>query len=140
VDGFQLSMNRAAEEAAPQAKALFLDAIGQMSFDDANRILKGRQDETTRYFEAKTADQLQTIFKPVIHQAMGSVGATRAYQDLDAQVQRIPFADPLRFDLDQHVTDQSLQGLFFMVAQEEARIRQDPAARVTAALQKVFAK
>ncbi|MCU0557457.1 MAG: DUF4197 domain-containing protein [Desulfobacterales bacterium] len=134
-------MNRAAEEAAPQAKALFPDAIGQMSFDDdANRTLKGRQDEATGYFEAKTADQLQTIFKPVIHQAMGSVGATRAYQDLDAQVQRIPFADPLRFDLDQHVTDQSLHGLFCMVAQEEACIRQDPAARVTATLQKVFAK
>lgn len=138
VDAFEKSMNRAAEEAAPEAKGLFVDAIGQMSFDDASRILKGREDEATRYFEEKTSDRLQAIFKPLIHQAMGTVGATRAYQDLDAQVQRIPFTDPLRFDLDQYVTDQALKGLFHMVAQEEARIRQDPAARVTELLQKVF--
>jgi hypothetical protein len=138
VDAFKLSMNRAAEEAAPEAKALFLDAIGQMSFDDADRVLKGREDEATRYFQEKTSDRLQTIFKPVIHQTMATVGTTRAYQDLNAQVERIPFTEPLRFDLDQYVTDQALEGLFYMVAQEEARIRQDPGARVTELLQKVF--
>jgi hypothetical protein len=138
VDAFELSMNRAAEQAAPKAKSIFGEAIKAMRFSDARKILNGRDDEATRYFKEKTSDQLQKIFKPLIHNAMSDVGATRTYQELDANLQSIPFAGNLRFDLDQYVTDQTLNGLFLMLAEEEARIRRDPAARVTDLLKKVF--
>jgi hypothetical protein len=139
LDAFVLSMNRAAERAAPAAKPIFEDALLAMRLEDAQRILKGRNDEATRYFQAQTGDRLAAAFQPTVHTAMSEVGATRAYQDLDAKIRTIPFADRLAFDLDRYVTDQALEGLFHLVAQEEARIRQDPAARTTELLKKVFA-
>lgn len=138
VDAFELSMNRAAERAAPEAKALFWKAIKQMTFSDARKILNGRDNEATLYFKDKTSDRLQETFKPIVHEAMSEVGATRAYQDLDAKVRSIPLAGSLSFDLDQYVTDRALDGLFFVLAEEERKIRQDPAARVTDLLKKVF--
>ena len=90
------------------------------------------------HFKDKTSDKLQTIFRPVVHGAMSRVGVTRAYQDLDAKVRSIPFAERLSFDLDQYVTGRALDGLFLMLAEEEAKIRRDPAARVTDLLKKVF--
>ena len=139
VDKFELSMNRAAERAAPEAKAIFWDAIGQMSFADARQILDGPDDAATRYFQDKTSYRLQKIFKPITHQAMSEVGVTKYYQSLDAKIRTIPFADQMSFDLDQYVTDKALNGLFVMLAEEEMKIRQDPAARVTDLLKKVFA-
>ena len=138
VDAFELSMNRAAEKAAPKAKSLFWDAIKGMTFSDAKTILKGRDNEATLYFRDKTFDRLHEIFKPTVHDAMHQVGVTRAYQDLDAKVRNIPFAERLSFDLDQYVTQGALDGLFLMLAEEEAKIRRDPAARVTDLLKKVF--
>lgn len=138
VDAFELSMNRAAERAAPEAKALFWEAIKQMTFSDARKILNGRDNEATLYFEDKTSDRLQEVFKPIVREAMSEVGVTHAYQDLDAKVRSIPLAGSLSFDLDQYVTDRALDGLFLMLAEEERKIRQDPAARVTDLLKKVF--
>lgn len=138
VDAFKLSMNRAAERAAPKAKAIFFDAIKQMTFSDARKILQGRDNEATLYFKDKTHGQLHELFKPTVHTAMSEVGVTRAYQDLDAKVRNIPFAERLSFDLDEYVTNKALDGLFFMVAEEERKIRQDPAARITDLLRKVF--
>ena len=138
VDAFELSMNRAAEQAAPEARAIFWDAIRQMTFADARGILDGPDDAATQYFRQKTSDQLQTLFKPITHQAMSEVGVTRNYQTLDAKIQTIPFADQMSLDLDQYVTDKALDGLFLMLAEEEKMIRRDPAARVTDLLQKVF--
>lgn len=139
VDQFELSMNRAAERAAPEAKAIFWDAIKQMSFTDARQILDGPDDAATRYFQDNTSDRLQKIFKPITHEAMSEVGVTRQYQSLDAKIRTVPFADQASFDLDQYVTEKSLSGLFLMLAAEEKKIRQDPAARVTDLLKKVFA-
>lgn len=139
VDQFELSMNRAAERAAPEAKAIFWDAIKQMSFADARQILDGPDDAATRYFQDNTSDRLQKIFKPITHEAMSEVGVTRQYQSLDAKIRTVPFADQASFDLDQYVTEKSLSGLFLMLAAEEKKIRQDPAARVTDLLKKVFA-
>jgi hypothetical protein len=138
VDAFKLSMNRAAERAAPEAKAIFMDAIKQMSFGDARKILQGRDNEATLYFEDKTRERLHELFKPTVHTAMSEVGVTRSYQDLDAKVRSIPFAERLSFDLDKYVTNKALDGLFFMVAEEERKIREDPAARVTDLLREVF--
>jgi len=138
LDEFELSMNRAAERAAPEAKTIFGDAIKQMSFTDARQILDGPDDAATQYFQDKTSDQLQVIFKPITHQAMSEVGVTSYYQSIDDKVKTIPFADQMSFDLDQYVTDKALNGLYLMLAEEEKKIRQDPAARVTNLLKKVF--
>jgi hypothetical protein len=140
VDAFELSMNRAAEQAAPKAKTLFVDSVKQMSFEDARKILDGRDNEATLYFEDKTRGKLTEIFKPIVHSSMSQVGVTRSYQDLDAKVRTIPFTESLSFDLDQYVTDGALNGLFLMLAEEERKIRQDPAARVTDLLKEVFGK
>lgn len=138
VDDFEMSMNRAAERAAPEAKALFMDTIKQMSFDDARKILNGDDNAATLYFKDKTWDRLFDKFKPIVNSAMSEVGVTRYYQDLDRKVRSIPFADRMSFDLDKYVTDSALDGLFYMVAQEEKKIRQNPAARVTDLLKEVF--
>jgi hypothetical protein len=138
VDEFELSMNRAAERAAPEAKNIFVDAIKQMTFTDARKILDGQDNAATLYFQNKTSDRLQAIFKPITHQAMSEVGTTRYYQSLDDKLKTIPFANQMSFDLDQYVTNKALDGLFLMVAEEEKKIRQDPAAQVTDLLKKVF--
>jgi hypothetical protein len=138
VDEFELSMNRAAERAAPEAKGLFWDAIKKMTFSDAKKILNGRNDEATLYFKDKTSPRLREVAKPIVHDAMGEVGVTRSYQELDQTVRTIPFAGSFSFDLDQYVTDKALNGLFLMLAEEEKKIRRDPAARVTDLLKKVF--
>lgn len=138
VEAFELSMNRAAERAAPEARSIFGDAIRQMTFADAREILDGADDAATQYFRQKTSDRLQTLFKPITHQAMSEVGVTQSYQTLDAKIQTLPLADQMSLDLDQYVTDKALDGLFLMLAEEEKKIRRDPAARVTDLLQKVF--
>ena len=138
VDAFEMSMNRAAERAAPEAKALFLDAIRQMTLSDAKKILQGRDNEATLYFEDKTRGRLHELFKPIVRTVMSEVGVTRSYQELDAKVRSIPFAERMSFDLDEYVTGKGLDGLFLMVAEEELKIRQNPAARVTDLLKEVF--
>lgn len=139
VDAFELSMNQAAEKAAPEAKSIFWDAIKKMEISDAKKILNGRDDEATLFFKDKTNDQLQQIFKPIVEDSMAEVGVTRTYQELNDKMKSIPFADSMSFDLDQYVTDGSLDGLFKMLAEEEKKIRTEPAARVTDLLKKVFA-
>jgi hypothetical protein len=138
VDAFELSMNNAAERAAPEAKSIFWDAIKKMKIDDAKKILDGREDEATLYFKDKTSARLQEVFEPIVKESMGEVGVTRTYQDLNAKVEKIPFADSLNLDLDKYVTEGALNGLFQMLAEEEKKIRSDPAARVTDLLKKVF--
>jgi hypothetical protein len=138
VDEFELSMNRAAERAAPEAKGLFVDSIRQMTFTDAKKILNGRENEATLYFKDKTSPRLREIAKPIVHKSMGEVGATKSYQDLEQSARSVPFAGAFSFDLDQYVTDKALDGLFLMVAEEEKKIRQDPVARTTDLLKKVF--
>ena len=138
LDAFDLSMNRAAEKAAPEAKTLFVDAIKEMTFSDADKILKGGDNEATTYFKNKTSGKLQALFKPIIEQSIESVGVTRSYQSLSEQIQSIPFAGDYAVDLDDYVTEKSIDGLFIRLAEEEAKIRNDPAARVTDLLKKVF--
>jgi hypothetical protein len=138
VDEFELSMNRAAERAAPEAKALFWDGIRHMTFSDAKKILGGRENEATLYFQEKTSSTLREIAKPLVHDAMSEVGVTRTYQELDRTARTIPFAGSYSFDLDQYVTDKALAGIFLMLAEEEKKIRENPAARTTDLLKKVF--
>jgi len=140
VDEFVLSMNRAAERAAPAAKQIFWDAIGEMTFQDAKKILSGNETAATDYFKAKTTDNLTTAFKPIVDKATNEVGVTRQYKELVGRFQSIPFVKTETVDIDQYVTTKALDGLFYVVAQEEKKIRTDPAARVTDLLMEVFGK
>jgi len=141
VNDLILSMNRAAEQAAPKAKPIFEDAVKKMTFEDAQKILNGGNTAATDYFKAKTTPQLTDAFKPVIADSMNQVGVTRSYKALtDRYTSLVPFGKMDSFDLDGYVTGKSLDGLFLKVGQEEAKIRTSPAARTTDLLKKVFAK
>jgi hypothetical protein len=140
VDEFVLSMNRAAERAAPHAKSIFLDAILQMSFDDARKIFTGGDTAATDYFREKTTDKLTAAFTPVVKDAMDEVGVTRQYNQMIGQARAIPFLKTESLDLDHYVVSKALDGLFYELAQEETKIRKDPAARVTQLLKEVFGK
>ncbi len=139
VDEFILSMNRAAEKAAPKARDIFLNAIKEMTIEDAFKILKGNDTAATDYLKEKTSDKLYESFKPIISKSMNEVGTTKAYKNMMGKyVLFIPFTGLESFDLDHYVTTKALDGLFYMIAQEEKKIRTDPAARVTELLRKVF--
>lgn len=140
IDEFVLSMNRAAEHAAPAAKQIFTDAISEMSFDDARKILTGGNTAATDYFKAKTTDKLTAAFKPVVSKSMSEVGVTQQYQALVGKFETIPFAKAQSLDLNNYVTGKALDGLFHVVGEQETLIRTNPAARTTALLQEVFAK
>ena len=140
VDEFVLSMNRAAEKAAPLAKQIFWDAIGQMTFEDVRKILSGNDTAATDYFRGKTTNKLTDVFKPIISNAMNEVGATRQYKELLGRYETIPFVKKESFDLDQYVVTKALGGLFYTVGEEEKKIRKNPAARTTDLLKEVFGK
>lgn len=138
VDEFILSMNRAAEAAAPLAAKYFGDAIRDMTLDDVRGILGGGNTAATDFFRRKTSDKLYAAFKPVVSQKVNEVGATKAYKDLIGRYQAVPLMGGQSLDLDDYVTRKSLDGLFTVVGQEEKKIRTNPAARTTDLLKQVF--
>ena len=140
IDEFVVSMNRAAERAAPAAKSVFWDAIAAMSIDDARRILQGSQTAATDYFRDKTTTRLTEAFGPSVSQAMNEVGVTRQYKALVDNVKAMPFGGnaAASVDLDRYVVGKALDGLFHMVGEEEQKIRTNPAARTTELLKDVF--
>lgn len=139
IDEFTLSMNRAAEEAAPFAKEIFLNAIGEMTFDDARKILSGGDTAATDYFERKTSDDLTAAFSPVVEKTMDQYGVNKQYDALVGKYKDIPFAGKIgAFDVDQYVVTKAIAGLFYVLGQEEEKIRTQPAARVTGLLKEVF--
>ena len=141
VDNFVLSMNRAAEKAAPKATEYFTDALKAMTFDDARAILKGDATSATEYFRQKTGDKIYSAFKPVVVANMKDVGVARTYSQMVNKFETIPFAGAVgSFDLDHYVTTKAVDGLFSMLGEEEKKIRTDPAARGTELLKKVFGK
>lgn len=140
VDEFILSMNRAAEAAAPLAARYFGDAIREMTLDDVRGILTGGDTAATDFFRRKTHDKLYAAFKPVVSQKVGEVGATRAYKDMMGRYESVPMMGKQSLDLDDYVTNKALDGLFYMVGQEEKQIRTNPAARTTDLLKTVFGR
>ena len=141
VDSFVLSMNRAAEKAAPAAKSIFWDAITGMSIDDARKILSGGDTAATDYFRSKTGDALTAAFRPIVKDSMKDVGVVQQFQQLQGSYQSIPFASSLpSIDIESYVVGKALDGLFLVLSEEERKIRKDPAARVTDLLKKVFGK
>lgn len=140
IDGFVLSMNRAAEAAAPAAKKIFQDAILSMTFDDARRILTGGDTAATDYFKAKTTPQLTIAFRPIVAKTMAQNGVTKQYDQIAAQAQSIPFVKSQNLDITNYVVASALDGLFYELGQEERKIRKDPAAQTTSLLKQVFGR
>ncbi len=140
VDEFVLSMNRAAERAAPSAKKIFGDAVAQMTFDDAKKVLNGGDTAATDYFKGKTTDKLTAAFRPVVEKSMNEVGVTRKYKEMVGRYDAIPFSKDIAFDPDQYVVEKAMDGLFYVLGQEEKKIRSNPAARVNDLLKEVFGK
>ena len=138
VDRFELSLNRGAEDAAKSAKPIFLTAIKSLTFKDVWGILTGEKDAATNYLRRTTTTQLTTAFKPIIQQSLDKVNATRYYTDLVTRYNRIPLVQPVNPDLNQYATDKAIGGLFTLIAQEEANIRENPVARGTELLRRVF--
>lgn len=141
VDEFVLSMNRAAENAAPKAASFLSDAIRQMTVEDAKGILSGGDTAATKFFEQKTRSQLFDAFKPTVTNSMDQVGTARAYKEMIGKYETIPMASLVgtpSLDLDTYVTNKALDGLFIKVGEEEKKIRTNPAAQTTDLLRKVF--
>lgn len=138
VDRFVKTLNRGAEEAAKEAKPIFVNAIRSMTVQDAWSILKGEEDAATQYLQNRTSAQLKAKFLPVIQKSLNQVNATRYYSDIISTYNRIPLVEDVNPDLDNYATDKALEGLFKLIAAEEKKIREDPVARTTALLKKVF--
>ncbi len=140
IDEFELSMNRAAEKAAPAARDIFKDALMQMSFDDARKILTGGDTSATEYFKAKTSEKLAAAFRPTVESAMADTGVVTQYKQLAGGIPSLPFGRGQSFDITDYVVGKALDGLFYMVGQEEKKIRTNPAAQITPLLKEVFGK
>lgn len=138
VDEAILSMNRAAENAASEAKDLFVAAIKAMTITDAMNILKGNDDAATRYLRKSTNTELTEKFRPIIKTSLDKVGATKHWETVFSTYNKVPFVDKVNPDLEQYVTEKAITGLFIQVAKEELQIRKNPAARATDLLKKVF--
>jgi hypothetical protein len=138
VDDAILSMNRAAEDAAVKAAPIFWNAIKGMTITDGLNILRGPKDAATSYLRNATTAALTQAFRPVIDESLGKVGATKYWNDIFSTYNKVPFVTPVNSDLASFVTERALSGIFYSVAQEELKIRENPAARVTDLLKKVF--
>lgn len=137
-DNVILSLNRAAEDAAKEAKPIFVNAIKQMTIADASNILLGNKDAATQYFKRVTTVQLMEKFSPVIANSLSKVGATRYWTDAAAAYNKLPLVKPVNTNLTQYVAEKAIDGMFLQVAQEELKIRDNLSARSTSLLQKVF--
>lgn len=138
VDDFERRMNVAAEQAAAKATPVFIDGIKQMSFADAKAILKGDNTAATDYFRRVGEGRLQEVFAPIAAAQMEQVGAVSAYNTLLSAYRKLPFSSEPQFSLEEYVTEKSIDGLFYVLAEEEKKIRKDPAARTSALLRRVF--
>lgn len=137
-DNVILTINRAAEDAAKEAKPIFISAIKQMTIADATNILLGNKDSATEYFKRVTTAQLMEKFRPVIITSLSRVGATRYWSDAATVYNKIPLVKPINTDLSNYVAQKAIDGMFIQVAQEELKIRDNISARSTSLLQKVF--
>jgi hypothetical protein len=139
VDELEVGMNRAAEQATPQAKQIFLAALKKMTFDDARQILTGGDTAATEYFKRTSSADLAAAFSPIVHRSMERVGVVQQY---DRVINSAPGGNALagQFDLDKYVVGKTLDGLFYMVGEQEKQIRKNPAAQTTSLLKEVFGR
>ena len=137
-DALELAMNRAAEAAVPEAKALFVDAIKQMSVADAVALLRGPEDAATQYFRGAMSGKLTERFQPIVTKATESVQLAKQYNDVAGRASALGLVDQKDASLDAYVTRKALDGLFLVMAREEAAIRKNPLGQANALLRKVF--
>ncbi len=139
VDGLEVGMNRAAEQATPEAKQIFIAAVKKMTFDDARNILSGSDTVATEYFKRTSSEDLTAAFSPIVDRSMQRVGVVQQYNRL---LESAPGGSTLagQFDLNKYVVSKTLDGLFLMLGNEEKKIRKDPAAQTTALLKEVFGR
>ncbi len=143
IDDFVLSLNRAAEDASKKAFPIFKSAITSMTITDAMGILKGGDNAATNYLRSKTYSQLKAEFSPVVKQSISNVKVTSYWNPVVTNYNRLTMltgGEKVNPNLEEYITEKAIDGLFKLVAQEEALIRKDPAARVTDILKKVFAQ
>ncbi len=138
VDQVITSLNRAAEDAAMEAKPIFTDAIKQMSFQDVQKILLGEQNAATQYFQGTTTTSLSAKFSPIIDASLKKVDATKYWSDVMTRYNKVPFVKKVDTDLTAYVTQKAIDGLFIEIAKEELKIRESISARTSPLLQKVF--
>jgi hypothetical protein len=138
VDKAVLSMNRAAEDASKYVGKIFINAIKKMTILDAFGFLKGGNTAATNYLKEKTTTQLTTAFTPIVSKSLDKVDATKYWKDVFTVYNKFS-SKPVNTDLTAYVTQRALDGLFYQIGLEEQNIRENPAARVTAILKKVFA-
>lgn len=138
VDKFIVSLNRAAEDAAKEAKPVFVTAIKQMTIQDAVGILKGQPDAATQYLKKTTSSPLKDAFMPIVKNSLEKVNATKYYADLINTYNKLPLVQKMNPNLDEYATDKAIGGLFVMIAKEEKNIRSNPGARTSELLKKVF--
>ncbi len=139
VDKAILSMNRAAEDASSKALQIFIDAITSMTIQDGMTILRGQNDAATQYLKSKTTAKLTAAFRPVIQESLDKVNATKYWAIVFNTYNELPTTfTKVNPDLPAYVTERALNGVFVYIADEEAKIRLNPAARVTDLLKKVF--
>jgi hypothetical protein len=140
VDAFELGMNRAAEQAAPAAEQIFIDAVKQMKFEDARQILSGNDTAATEYFKRQSSEQLIAAFAPIVHREMEKVGVVRQYNQLMRNPMAVRVSATQDFNLDDYIVGKTVDGLFYVMAQEERKIRKDPMAQTTSLLKEVFGR
>ena len=138
VDELLTSMNRAAETAVPLAKDLLVSAVKSMNVNDAKKILSGGETSVTGFFAEKTRDPLAVKFLPVVTKATEKVGLAAKYNRVAAKAQGMGLVKKEDANIEQYVTGKSLDGLYFMIGEEEKKIRQDPVGTGSAVLKKVF--
>ena len=138
LDELETKLNEAAEVATPKAQELFVDAISEMTLDDAMGIYNGPDDSATRYFQKKMSRPLAEEMAPVVEDSLSDVGAVKQYDAVMGQYESIPFMPDAKADLTSYVVEKGMDGIFHYLAQQEAAIRTNPAARTTELLQKVF--
>ena len=137
-DDLELKLNRAAEAASPKARELFLNAISQMTFEDARGILNGPEDAATQYFRKTMSPDLAQAMTPVVDDSLSQVGAVQSYDRMMGKYADLPFVPDVKANLTDHVVNKGMDGIFHYMAVEEAAIRKDPAKRTTDLLKKVF--
>lgn len=139
VDELEVGMNRAAEQATPQAKQIFLAALKKMTFEDARQILTGPDTAATEYFKRTSTADLATAFAPIVQSSMERVGVVQQY---DRVIKSAPGGSTLaaQLDINKYVVGKTLDGLFYMLGEQEKQIRKNPTARTTALLKEVFGK
>ena len=140
VDQFELSLNRAAEDAAKRAKPVFIKAITSMSIQDAVGILRSDSTAATQYLRRTSGQQLMAEFTPIVDSTLRKNNATRYYTDLVTRYNRLPMVQQVNPNLTEYATNRAVDGLFILIAQEEKKIRENPVARVTDLLKRVFGR